>query len=42
MFDGEEDEDVPSTASEWVFTTNRGGLASVVDLSFGMGLEILK
>ena len=42
MFDGEEDEDVPSTASEWVFTTDRGGLASIVDLSFGMGLEILK
>ena len=42
IFEGEEDEDLPSTASEWVFTTKSGNLASVVDLSFGVGLEILK
>ena len=42
VFEGEEDEDIPSTASEWVFTTKSGNLASVVDLSFGVGLEILK
>ena len=42
VFEGEEDEDIPSTASEWVFTTKSGNLASVVDLSFGIGLEILK
>ena len=41
-FEGEEDEDLPSTASEWVFKTKSGNLASVVDLSFGAGLEILK
>ena len=42
VFEGEEEEDLPSTASEWVFTTKSGNLASVVDLSFGVGLEILK
>lgn len=42
MFDGEGEEDVPSTASEWVFTTANGDLASVVDLSFGMGIEVLR
>ena len=42
IFEGEEDEDLPSTASEWVFKTKSGNLASVVDLSFGVGLEILK
>ena len=42
IFEGEDDEDLPSTASEWVFTTKSGNLASVVDLSFGVGLEILK
>ena len=41
MFDGDED-DIPSTSSEWVFLTASGGLASVVDLSFGIGLEVLK
>ena len=40
--EGEDEEDLPSTASEWVFTTKSGNLASVVDLSFGVGLEILK
>jgi hypothetical protein len=42
MFDDEDEEDVPSTASEWVFTTANGDLASVVDLSFGMGIEVLR
>ena len=42
VFEGEDDEDLPATASEWVFTTKSGNLASVVDLSFGFGLEILK
>ena len=42
VFEGEDGEDLPSTASEWVFTTKSGNLASVVDLSFGVGLEILK
>ena len=42
MFDDDEDDDVPSTASEWVFTTTNGDLASVVDLSFGMGIEVLR
>ena len=39
---GEEgDDDVPSTASEWAFITKNGELASVVDLAFGIGLEII-
>ena len=42
VFEGEEDEALPSTASEWVFKTKSGNIASVVDLSFGVGLEILK
>ena len=42
IFDDDEDEDVSSTASEWVFTTANGDLASVVDLDFGMGIEVLK
>ena len=41
-FPGEEDEeDVPSTASEWVFITKTGEIASVVDLAFGIGLELI-
>ena len=40
-FPEEESDDLPSTASEWVFTTKNGDLASVVDLDFGFGLEIL-
>ena len=41
-FPGEEnEEDVPSTASEWIFQTQNGNFASVVDLGFGVGLEIL-
>ena len=35
------EEDVPSTASEWIFQTKNGNFASVVDLGFGIGLEIL-
>ena len=38
----DDDEDVPSTASEWVFTTSHEDLASVVDLDFGLGIEVLK
>lgn len=42
-FPGEEDDyDVPSTASEWVFMTKNGEVASVIDLSFGIGLEIIE
>ena len=41
-FDDEEDDDVPSTASEWVFTNANGSIVSVVDLSFGFGLEVLQ
>lgn len=37
-----DEKDVVSTASEWVFTTSRGNLASVVDLDFGVGIEVLK
>ena len=40
---GEEDEfDVPSTASEYVFITSDNHIASVVDLGFGIGLQILE
>ena len=42
-FPGEEDEfDVPSTASEYVFITSDDHIASVVDLGFGIGLQILE
>ena len=42
-FPGEEDEfDLPSTASEFVFITNDNHIASVIDLSFGIGLQILE
>ena len=41
-FPGEEYEtDVPSTASEWVFVNRDGKIASVVDLEFGFGLELI-
>ncbi len=41
-FPGEEnEEDLPSTASEWVFITRNGEIASVVDLAFGIGLELI-
>ena len=40
-FNGEEDGDVPSAASEWVFITKNGEIASVVDLAFGIGLELI-
>ena len=43
FFPGEEDEfDVPSTASEYVFITSDNHIASVVDLGFGIGLQILE
>ena len=38
----EEDDDwIPNTASEYVFTTKDGRIASVLDLDFGFGLQIL-
>ena len=43
VFPDEEDEfDVPSTASEYVFITSDNHIASVVDLGFGIGLQILE
>ena len=43
VFPGEEDEfDVPSTASEYVFITSDNYIASVVDLGFGIGLQVLE
>lgn len=39
--DNENDDDVPSTASEWVFITDEGQVASIIDLDFGAGIEIL-
>ena len=42
-FPGEEDtEDLPSTASEWIFITQEGNIASIIDLAFGIGLEIIE
>ena len=42
-FPGEEDtDDLPSTASEWIFITQEGNVASIIDLAFGIGLEILE
>ena len=42
-FPGEEsDYDVPSTASEYVFITSDNNIASVIDLGFGIGLQILE
>ena len=38
----EDSDDLPSTASEWVFITESGDLASVIDLDFGFGLEVLR
>ena len=41
-YPGEEDDyDVPSTASEWVFITSSGEVASVVAMAFGVGLETI-
>jgi hypothetical protein len=41
-FPGEEDtDDLPSTASEWIFITQEGNAASIIDLAFGIGLEII-
>ena len=38
----EEDDDwIPNTASEYVFITKDGRIASVLDLDFGFGLQIL-
>ena len=34
--------DLPSTASEWIFETNKGEIALVNDLEFGIGLEIIE
>ena len=43
FFPGEENDfDVPSTASEYVFITNNNNIASVIDLGFGIGLQILE
>ena len=40
---GEEEEfDVPATASEYVFINSDNHIASVVDLGFGIGLQILE
>ena len=42
-FPGEEDaDDLPSTASEWLFITQEGNVASIIDLAFGIGIEILE
>ena len=38
----EDDFDVPSTASEYVFITKDNNIASVIDLGFGIGLQILE
>ncbi len=43
VFPGEENEfDAPSTASEYVFITSDNHIASVVDLGFGIGLQVLE
>ena len=41
-FTFDNDDNFPPTASAWVFTTRNGDFASVVDLDFGIGIEILK
>ena len=41
-FTFDDDDIFPPTASEWVFTTLNGDFASVIDLDFGIGIEILK
>ena len=38
----EDDDRIPNTASEYVFITKDGRIASVLDLDFGFGLQILK
>ena len=38
----EPDDWIPNTASEYVFITKDGRIASVLDLDFGFGLQILK
>ena len=37
-----EDDDLPSTASEYVFITKDKNIASVTDLGFGIGLQLLE
>ena len=39
--DDEDADDVASTASEWVFITDKDQIASIIDLDFGAGIEIL-
>ena len=39
--DDENADDVASTASEWVFITDKDQIASIIDLDFGAGIEIL-
>jgi hypothetical protein len=41
IFDEEDDEYIPSAASEWVLLTKSGDIALTVDLDFGIGLQIL-
>ena len=38
----EDNSDLPSTASEWIFETNKGEIALVNDLEFGIGWEIIE
>ena len=40
--DGGENEEVPSSASEYVIITNEGHIASITDLAFGIGLQLLE
>ena len=43
VFPGEEDsEDLASAAAEWVFINSKDQIASVNDLEFGIGLEIIE
>ena len=43
VFPGEEDsEDLASVAAEWVFINSKDQIASVNDLEFGIGLEIIE
>ena len=43
VFPGEEDsEDLASVAAEWVFINSKNQIASVNDLEFGIGLEIIE
>ena len=43
IFPGEEDTlDLASVAAEWIFINSEGQIASVNDLEFGIGLEIIE